>query len=209
MHAPALALTLIAVTAAFPLTAQQANGVPEPGRKEVTLVVASKTGEPEAAVAIGYGQPVWRESHDGELRALPGGNYTRLGIGWWTTLDTIGPLDIGGVRVEAGSYFLGLVVAPDGAFSLLVFDSGQAMKARALPASSALYRGEVKAAVRAPLSFAPGSLVTSVPRLEIGITNVPADPTSCRLSIRWGKHELSAPVTLHRLEPARPSDRAK
>ena len=52
------------------------------------------------------------------------------------------------------SYSLGLVVGKDGAFSLLVFDSRQAMKNGLFAFTSALYRGEFKADIVAPMTFA-------------------------------------------------------
>jgi len=75
------------------------------------------------------------------LEKLQGSNYSRLGKNWWITFDTVGTLEIGGTKIDAGSYYLGLAVGKDGAFSLLVFDSQHAMKSGLLPYSTALYTG--------------------------------------------------------------------
>jgi len=131
------------------------------------------------------------------LDKLKGSNYTRLGKGWWTTFDTVGTLEIGGTKIEAGSYYLGLAVGNDGAFSLLVFDSRRAMKAGLLPFTTALYRGEAKAEISAPLTFAKDSLKEVVVKMEIEIAADKQDPATGRFSIRWGKHEPTAPVRFH------------
>ena len=131
------------------------------------------------------------------LKSLESSNYTRLGNGWWTTFDTVGALELGGTKIEAGSYYVGLAVGKEGAFSLLLFDSKQAMKAGLLPGTTALYTGEAKAETKAPLTFAKDSLKEAVVKLEIEITADKKDPANGKFSIRWGKHELSAPVKFH------------
>lgn len=201
MFAHSFTASVLALAAALSLPAQRVVGDADTARKASTVVVASDTHETRAAVSISYSQPVWRENYDAMMDHITG-NYIRLGNGWWTTFDTIGVLEIAGVRVEPGSYFVGLAVGPDAAFSLLLFDSRKTMQAGVLPASSALYRGEVKPDVKTPLVFAKGSLADTVPKLEIDITNSAKDPAAARLSLRWGKHELSAPVTLHLAKPA-------
>lgn len=164
-------------------------------RRETTLVVAAPEGGLRAAVSIGYGQPVWRADYEEALDGR-GANYTSLGTGWWTTLDTIGPIELGGVRVEPGSYFLGLKPDAGPAFSLLLFDGAQTMQARLLPQTTALYRGDAKPRFQVPMTFARGQLAKSADRLEIELVGSPTDRGAVRLSIRWGKHELTAPVVL-------------
>ena len=189
----AIFATLLFVPA---LQAQKVSGGLDPDRKASTVYVMTDTSEALAGVSISYSQPTWQDSYTGMLDSLRG-TYSRLGKQWWTTFDTVGALEIGGVKVAPGSYYLGLAVAKDGSFSLLVFDSKQAMKAGLLPYSSALYRGEVKAEIQAPLTFAKDSLKEVVAKMEIEITADKKDPAMGKFSIRWGKHELSAPVTFH------------
>jgi hypothetical protein len=131
------------------------------------------------------------------LEQLRGSHYTRLGKNWWTTFDTVGALEIGGAKIDAGSYYLGLAVGEDGAFRLLLFDSKQAMKSGLLPFTTALYRGEARSEFTAPLTLARNSLKEAAARMEIEITADKSDPATGRFSIRWGKHELSAPVRFH------------
>ena len=104
---------------------------------------------------------------------------------------------IGGTKIDAGSYYLGLAVGEDRAFRLLLFDSKQTMKSGLLPATTALYRGEGKPEFTAPLTLAKNSLKEVVARLEIEITADKNDPATGRFSIRWGRHEASAAVRFH------------
>ena len=188
-----LAATLAALTSVPALQAQKVAGGPDPDRKASNVFVFTDDFETLAGASISYSQPAWQDSYEGMLDGIKG-NYTRLGKNWWTTFDTVGALEIGGTKVEAGSYYLGLAVDKDGAFTLLVFDSKQAMKNGLLPFSTSLFRGEVKAEIRAPLTFAKSSLKDTVVKMEIDLTADPKDPATGRFSIRWGKHELSAPV---------------
>lgn len=192
-----LPATLTALTIVPALRAQQVVGGPDPDRNASTAFVFTDNFEALAGVSISYSQPNWQDSYNGMLEGLKGSHYTRLGKNWWTTFDTVGTLEIGGTKIEAGSYYLGLAVGKDGAFSLLLFDSRQAMKTGLLPFTTALYKGEAKAETKAPLTFAKDSLKEVVVEMEIEIAAEQKDPTTGRFSIRWGKHELSAPVKFH------------
>lgn len=196
MHRRLLATTLTAVTFVSAMHAQQVSGGHESDRKASTVVV-SADGPPLACVSISYSTAEWRDGYDDMLEKLRGGHYTRLGRNWWTTFDTIGALEIGGTKIDAGSYYLGLAVDKDGVFSLLLFDSRLAMKSGLLPATTALYTGEARAEIAAPLAFAKNSLKEAVVQLEIEITAEKDDPANGRISIRWGRHELSAPARYH------------
>jgi hypothetical protein len=198
MRLPSLAATLAALTFVPALQAQHVSGGPEPDRKASTILVFSDDVGAIAAASISYSAPKWQDAYDGMLAKLDGSNYTRLGNGWWTTFDTVGALEIGGTKIEAGSYYLGLAVSKDGAFSLLIFDSKQAMKAGLLPFTTALYTGEAKAETKVPLTFAKNSLKDVVVKMEIEITADKKDPATGKFSIRWGKHEVSAPVKFQR-----------
>ena len=183
-----LALPLVA------LPAQQVTGSSDQDRRTSTVMVQTEDRGVLAAVSIAYGAPAWREEHDGTIEQLRGNNYSRLGIGWWTTLDTVGPIEIGGTRIEAGSYYLGLQCGPDGACSLLLFDSSRAMQRRLLPFSTTLYTGAAKADLAAPLTFVKAARKEVIAKLEIEITADRKEPTKGTLALRWGRHEATAPL---------------
>ncbi len=195
---PALLATPLVAFAARPASpVQQVSGGHDHARQASSAFVSSEQFETLAAVSIGWGAAPWRDGYDAMLETLRGSHYSRLGNGWWTTFDTIGAVEIGGARIEAGSWYLGLAVDAEGAFRLLFFDSKEAMKARLLPGTTALYTGEAQPAARAPLTFSRDSLREPAAALAIAITADPKSPTAGKLSIRWGKHELSAPVVFH------------
>jgi len=195
MRLPHLAALLAALLFVPTLQAQKVFGGPDPDRKASTVFVFNDASETLAGVSIGYTQATWQDSYDGMLGTSQG-NYTRLGKNWWTSFDTVGTLEIGGTKIEAGSYYLGLANGTDGAFSLLLFDSKLAMKTGLLPFATTLYRGEVKAEAKVPLTLAKNSLKESVAKMEIEIAADKGGATG-KFSIRWGKHELTAPVKFH------------
>jgi hypothetical protein len=176
------------------MQAQRIAGGPDADRRATTAFVFTDSSETLAGVSISYSPPNRQDSCNGMLEKLEGSNYTRFGKGWWTTFDTVGTLEIGGTKIEAGSYYLGLAVDKDGAFSLLVFDSRQTMNSGLLPATTAPYRGEARAETKAPLTLAKDSLKEVVVKMEIEIVADKQDTATGRFSIRWGKHELWAPV---------------
>ncbi len=191
MRLPRLAAIL--VTFALPaLLAQQVAGSASTERRSVTLCTFTADHDLLVAVSIGYSPAEWRPEYEGMVGTR--WNYSRLGKDWWTTFDSATPLDIGGTRIEAGSYYLGIGVGADGGLQLLLFESSKAMKAGLLPWTTALYRGDAKPQYAAPMTFAKDSLKEPAARLEIAITASEKDPAIGTLSLRWGRHELSAPV---------------
>jgi len=197
MRCHVLAAILAAVTFVPARQAQRVVGGPDPDRRASTVFVFTDDSEAFAGASISYSQADWREEYEGMLEQLRGSHYTRLGKNWWTTFDTVGTLEIGGAKIDAGSYYLGLAVGEDGAFRLLLFDSKQAMKSGLLPFTTALYRGEARSEFTAPLTLARNALKEAAARMEIEITADKSDPATGRFSIRWGKHELAAPVRFH------------
>lgn len=192
MRIPLLTSILIAFVVLPGLRAQQIPGGTSTERRSVMLCTFAASHELLVAVSIGYSPAEWRTEYDGMLGQR--WNYSRLGKDWWTTFDSATPVDIGGTRIEAGSYYLGTGAGADGGMQLLLFESGTAMKAGLLPWTTALYRGDAKPQYTVPMTFAKDSLKEPAARLEITITASEKDPANGTLSLRWGKHELSAPV---------------
>ena len=194
MHLRSFAFVLAAF--AFPTLAlgQRVSRGPELDRTATTVVVSAEAGVPLSAVSISYGQSTWRAHFEGQMDAVKGTQYSQLGKGWWTTFDTVGPVEIGGVKIEAGSYYLGIRFAADGAMSLLFFDSKQAMKDALLPATTALYTGEKKPLVTAPMVFARTASNEVATKLAIAITADEKDPSKGKLVMRWGPFEATAAV---------------
>ena len=69
--------------------------------------------------------------------------------------------------------------------------------------------GEAQPMAKAPLTFAKGSLKEAAIDLTLEITADPKDPTTGKLSIRWGRHEASAPVKFQLAAPKEPAGAKK
>lgn len=83
---------------------QPAGQMPLEGRASPYDSVAVQL--PEAAVKICYGRPSARGRTMIGGEAVPFGELWRTGANEPTTLHTTGPLEVGGIRIEAGSYSL-------------------------------------------------------------------------------------------------------
>lgn len=188
-------LTLLALVT--PAEAQRATATPGVERKLTSLVVQSEDFRTLAFVSIQYGQAAWRPEYSKELEAPSGSNYTQLGKGHWTSLDTIAPIEIAGVRLEAGCYFLGLRFDAGGGAYLLAFDAVQAMKDGMLPGSTPLYTGEKKPIASAKLDLSREGVKQEAPSLVLELTSDGKDARRAVLAIRWGNAMASAPVVLH------------
>jgi hypothetical protein len=173
-----------------PVSAQmQVFGGADEDRRATTFVMFGKGVM--AGASISYSAPEWRADYDAQFEELKGKNL-RLGKNWWTDLDTSVGLEIAGTKIEPGSYFLGLHCDKDGAFHLLVLDAKQAMKNGAMPFAAEQWKADMKV----PLTLAKGSLKESRSKMEIELTADSKDPTKGKFAIRWGTHELSAPVKI-------------
>lgn len=186
-----LTAAFAALCCTIPLFAQKAYGGPDPDRKASTMFVFGDDFHAYAGASISYSQPQWNDKYNDMLPTLKGKN-ARLGKNWWTSLDTIGAMEIAGTKIEAGSYFLGLHVDQDGNFHLLLLDAKKAMQGGVLP----FHTDNLKADAKAPLTLAKDSLPATVEKMEIEISADKNDPSTGRFAIRWGKHELSAKVKL-------------
>jgi hypothetical protein len=191
--APLLILLSLPPSAA----AQRTTVSPQIERKLVSVVVQAEDARTIASVSIQYGQAAWRPEYGKELEAPSASKYTQLGKGHWTSLDTMAPIEIAGVRIEAGCWFLGLRVDAEGGAHLLVFDAVQAMRDGLLPGSTPLYTGEKKPIASAKLDVVRGGATEEAPLLVLEFTADEGDARHAAFAIRWGNAVASAPVVLH------------
>ncbi len=141
--------------------------------------------------AIDFGRPVWKKAYDDQATfdGMTKGKIWRLGSNWWTTLDTQVPLKIAGKDVAVGSYFLGLERSGDGlSWSLAFIDPARVRTAR-------LDAFQIE---RAPVIFrVPMTAETPanpVEKLTMTLTYPKENPRSVKLTISWGKLQVSAPI---------------
>lgn len=183
-----LRVAFVAVVALVPASAQDQQvkvfGGNAP-RMAATKILFGPSGA--GLICVQYGQPLWKAEFDTQLESMKGHNI-RLGKDFWTTLNTSVGLTIGGTKVPAGSYYLGLKNDAEGKLHLAVLDAATADKAGVGPWAG----DEWKVAYTCPFEKKAGE--KQVDALTIDLAHDANAPTKMTLSIAWGKHLLSAPV---------------
>jgi hypothetical protein len=169
-------------------------------RKITGLFFWDGAGSP-GSFAIAYGQPAWKAEYD-EMVASKKAAAVRLGKNYWTTLDTSVDLTIGGTKVPAGHYYLGILRDEKGTFHLMCMDSATVRAQRGAPHMTS----QMKAKINAPLQHA--TVEDEADLLSITVDNG-SKPTDGTLSIHWGKHQLTANVTADLGAKASPANAAK
>jgi len=159
-------------------------------RKSTSVLLLDPSFVPHGGASIDYSAPLWKVEYETMIDTLKGKD-ARLGMNWWTTFSTMTACEIGGAKFDAGSYFLGLRCDKDGNFHLLVLNAAENLKAKAAPWMPATWKG----GVACKMTLAKGALKETVAKLQIEITADAKQPSVGKLVIRWGKHELSAPLT--------------
>lgn len=149
---------------------------------------------PLGQACIQYAQPTWKDEYDAAADKAKG-KHLRLGSDFWTTLDSNSDLTIGDVAVPAGQWYLGLHCSEKGEWSLLVIDPS-AVRAKKL---DAFQTSMAEAKFTAPLTH--GKLEKAVDKLTIELLEVKDKLGAATLSLTWGKHQLSAPVTIALAKP--------
>jgi len=199
-------LFLYVVLAASAFFASSANaqvqsmGGPDTGRQASWVIFAEMQNgfTPHGAVAIQYGQPLWQDSYDAVLASGKfNGTTQRLGKNWWTSLDTTIAIEIGGTKIAAGSYYLGIQVAKDGAIGLLVIDAKSSNEKGWLPFVSSQWKSDIVC----KLDLKKDAHEDVQQKMLIAISADKADLSKGTFSIRWGKHDLTAAVAFHLPKP--------
>ena len=133
MHVRFLTAAIAAISLSLPVAAQKLGGMAASStRGETRLMAATEDFSVFTMASLTYGQPEWNASYDAMLDKLKG-KVNRLGKDWFTTLITMSDLEIGGAKIPAGSYIVGLHCDKDGKFALALMDSTTAMKNKVYP----------------------------------------------------------------------------
>jgi hypothetical protein len=119
------------------------------------------------------------------------GKMNRLGKDWFTTLITSSELEIGGTKLPAGSYIVGLHCDKDGKFALGFLCSTKAMKDGVNPAA------EWKPEMTAPLTLNKGVAKEAVSMMAMTLSAEKEGGGKGTFTLAWGTHTLTAPVMLH------------
>ncbi|MFM1872142.1 MAG: hypothetical protein RL398_1564, partial [Planctomycetota bacterium] len=188
---PFLTSLAAAVCLALPATAQKVQVFGGKGERAATTAILFGQ-DLMAGMSIVYGQPLWKNEYDQMLDKLKG-KTNRLGKDWWTTFTTSIAIELGGTKIDAGSYVLGIHCDNDGKFFLVGMDAGTAMKKNVMPFGPQNWTPDWKA----PLELHKAALETAVEKLDMELKVDAEDASKGGFSMSWGKHKLTAPMALH------------
>ena len=137
-------------------------------------------------VYLHYGAAAWRESHGAEVVRKRDGRF-RLGVGFWAALHTNIELELGGKRVPANIWYLGLHRSAAAEWSLTLMDSSKVARSGEISGATR----DVKPDLEVPMQLERGLPVVKDLRLEFVIDKKKFGGGS--LHLRWGEFRLSAP----------------
>jgi len=151
----------------------------------------TQTNAPAGQFAIDYGRPVWKKEYEesATFDAMTRGKIWRMGSNFWSILDTQLPLSIGGKKVPAGFYYLGLHRSEEGSeWSLVFIDPGRVRKARL----DAFQIEKAPVEFEAVMSVAKAE--TRAEKLTITLSYPKGDIKHVTMRVAWGNLALSAPI---------------
>ncbi len=138
---------------------------------------------------IHFGQPQWNDAYDAKLDTLSGKRW-RLGQNFWTTLDTNLDLAFGEVEVLAGCWYLALERNPDGGYVLWVLDPVEVRDAHL----DAYQVDQTKGGLAIAMEHKDVAVKADKLQIRLDVDGTRKD--GAKLLIHYGKHELSAPLTM-------------
>jgi hypothetical protein len=167
------------------------GGTPDDRSSARVLYWNTQTNVPAGQFAIDYGRPVWKKEYEesATFDAMTRGKIWRMGSNFWSILDTQLPLSIGGKKVPAGFYYLGLHRSEEGSeWSLVFIDPGRVRKARL----DAFQIEKAPVEFEALMSIAKAE--TRAEKLTITLSYPKDDIKHLTMRVAWGNLALSAPI---------------
>ncbi len=140
-------------------------------------------------VAIDHGRPRWQAAFESFLQQ-PSGRRWRFGENFWSSLDTNIALQLGGVDVAPGQYYLALQHTAERGTELVLLDPTD-VRARRLDAFEA-----TKTTGGTPVPLQRTRSATSADELEVELAVDREVRDAGSLTIRFGPHVLSAPLVM-------------
>jgi mannose-6-phosphate isomerase-like protein (cupin superfamily) len=138
---------------------------------------------------IHFGRPAWQPAFESFL-TRPSGKRWRLGENFWTTLDTNIPLEIGGVELGIGQYYLVLENSTTDGLRLIALDPQEIRRQR----FDAYEAPKTTGGTAIPLTLE--KLEPAAQRLQIALEVDRSEKDHARLLIRFGPHQITAPVVM-------------
>ncbi len=191
MRFPLISAALAALCFALPATAQEVQVFGGNSKRACSTVVLFGD-KVMAGITVTHGQPMWKDEYDGMLDKLKG-KINRLGKDMWTTFMNSCDVEIGGTKVPAGSYVVGLSCDKEGKFALAFMDATKAMQAGAMPFGPQNWTPELTA----PLTLNKDAAKEVVKEMAIELKADAKDLNKGSFTIAWGKHTLTAAMAVH------------
>lgn len=140
-------------------------------------------------LTIDYGQPAWKDAYDAQIETQRGVRW-RLGQNFWTNLDSNIDLRFGDVEVLAGHYYLVLERTVDGAFLLWLLDPVEIRDAHL----DAFHAARTTGGIALPIAHREVATKSGALTMRLDVDAQRKD--GAKLVIQFGRHELSADLTL-------------
>ncbi|MBL8748452.1 MAG: DUF2911 domain-containing protein [Planctomycetes bacterium] len=191
MRLPLISAALAALCFALPTTAQDVQVFGGNSTRACSTVVLFGD-KVMAGITVTHGQPMWKDEYDGMLDKLKG-KINRLGKDMWTTFMNSCDVEIGGAKIPAGSYVVGLQCDQEGKFSLAFMDATKAMKAGAMPFGPQKWTPDFSA----PLTLNKDVAKEPVKEMAMELKADAKDLAKGSFTIAWGKHTLSSTMAIH------------
>ena len=167
------------------------GGSPDDRASARVLYWNTQTNAAAGQFVIDYGRPVWKKEYEDPAKfdAMTRGKIWRMGSNFWSILDTQLPLSIGGKRVPAGFYYLGLHRSEEGSEWSLVFIDPAGVRKGRLDA----FQIE-KAPVEFEASMSIAKAETQPEKLTITLSHPKDDIKHVTMQVAWGNLALSAAI---------------
>ena len=160
--------------------------------RESTRVAYFGGGRSPGQIAIDYAPVPWQDAYSKQVDATQMvGKKWRFGGDFWTTLDNSMALEIGGVKVPAGYWYLTLGMVEGGKFVMGIHDPAVARKMQ-LDASAC---NRLPAGIQIPLTHSKSDAAHK--KLDVELKVGVADNTQGKLTIQFGPHVLHAKMAVH------------
>lgn len=159
-------------------------------RRNARVAWFGKNGSP-GQIAIDYSPVPWKDQYEEVLASgKQKGRKWRLGGDFWTRIDTSFDLQLGGVAVPAGYYYLTIEQRDGDAFVLALHDAAAVRKQKLDAFMAPKLQGGIEVALTA------SKLDEVAKALAITIGMKPGSKTEGTLAIHFGGHALAAPFAV-------------
>lgn len=159
-------------------------------RQSARVLFWAGKGSP-GQVVIDYGQPAWKGEYTAALDTPKLENRRwRAGRDFWTTLDTNVDLDLDGIKVPAGYYYVTVEHKGNNEFVMALLDPAGVRKAKL----DAYLAHESHGGIEVPMTYKEYETAEA---LDIGIKVNQGSPTKGKMYIHFGPHLLTSKVSMH------------